>query len=291
MRAQSYQVNGIVLNVWEAGPPEGETIIFLHGFPEAGFAWEAQMAHFAAAGYRVLAPDQRGYNQSSKPNSVRAYHINNLVQDIVALIAAAGAQPVYLVGHDWGGGVAWHLAMQHPQLLRKLIILNMPHPQVMRQTLKHNGKQRLKSSYAGFFQVPLLPEWAASAFDFRLVERSLVRSSLPNTFSCQHIARYKDAWRQHGALTGMINWYRAYRFAGEKPVRVTVPTLVVWGCKDAFLLSEMAAQSVGWCDQGKLVLLPDATHWLHHEFPALVAAHIQDFIAARSFFVLPFDDL
>lgn len=276
---QHYLVNGISMRVWEAGPANGPVILFLHGFPEAGFAWQQQLQFFAARGYRALAPDQRGYSRSSKPRGIRAYRIQTLVQDMVSLIALYTREKIILVGHDWGGGVAWHLAIHFPQLLHRLVIINMPHPQVMRQTLKQNRRQQLRSSYAAFFQLPLLPEWTCRAFGFRLLQRSLVRSSVAGTFSPEQLEHYKEAWRQPGALTGMINWYRAYRFFKPKPTGpVEPPTLVIWGKKDAFLLAEMAPQSVARCSAGRLELVPDATHWIHHEQPERVSNLIFAFI-------------
>lgn len=279
MEATIYPVNGINLNVWEQGPANGPVILFLHGFPEAGFAWNKQASFFAAKGYRVLAPDQRGYNLSSKPKQVKDYQMDLLVADIADLINTVAQQKVVLVGHDWGGGVAWHLAMRHPELVERLVILNMPHPQVMHDYLKNNNRQRRKSSYAAFFQVPVLPEWVSGAFRFRMLERTLHRTALPGTFSNAQIAAYKKAWKQPGALTGMINWYRAYRFFNPKPFNtVEVPTLIIWGQKDPLLMAEMAQHSMLPCRQAQLSLLAHATHWLHHEDPDRVNNLIWDFI-------------
>lgn len=278
MTTTCYDVNGIRLHVWEEGPAQGQPILLLHGFPEAGFAWEKVMHLLAARGFRVMAPDQRGYNLSSKPKGVKAYRIGQLAADMVALLRAAGYTQVMVVGHDWGGGVAWHLALHHPEVVYKLVILNMPHPEVLRQTLRHNGRQRKKSSYAAFFQVPLIPEWLAARHNFRMLEQALTRTSLRGTFAPELLERYRAAWRQPQALTAMINWYRAYAFTQPRSTApITLPVIILWGRKDAFLLAEMAAGSAALCTNVRLELLDNATHWLHHEHPAWVAEQIGSF--------------
>jgi pimeloyl-ACP methyl ester carboxylesterase len=274
-----HQVNGITLHAVESGDVTGDYIIFLHGFPEFWYAWRAQISFFAEKGYRVIVPDQRGYNLTSKPFGVKSYCLNNLIADIAALIQKLTDKKVVLVGHDWGGAVAWQLALHYPQLLHHLVILNMPHAEVFNQTLKTNLTQMLHSSYAGFFQLPFLPEWASRSFDFGLLERSLLKTSRKGTFSKKDIATYKKAWQQPHALTAMINWYRAYKY-NSLPTSGTIqlPVLLIWGKKDQFLLSQMAQKSIDKCAIGKLVMVEDATHWIHHEQPHLVNTLIDDFI-------------
>ena len=272
-------VNGIRLHVAEAGDPKGEVILFLHGFPEFWYGWRKQLAFFAAHGYRVLAPDQRGYNLSSKPSGVKAYTLSQLTTDIADLIQQAIARKVYLVGHDWGGAVAWTVAQHYPNLLKKLVILNMPHLEVMQQELRTNPKQLLRSWYAGFFQLPVLPEAFSKAFNFKVLERSMCSTAKTGTFSEAEIEHYKSAWQQPQALTSMINWYRAYKYSELDTTRdVTVPTLLVWGRKDKFLSDSMAQPSIKKCLDGKLIFMDDATHWLHHEKPEEVNNFIFDFI-------------
>lgn len=205
IRENYYTVNGIQLYVAEAGDPEGEVILFLHGFPEFWYGWRRQIEFFASKGFRAMAPDQRGYNRSSKPSGVKAYAMQELTADIADLIQQVVQKKVYLVGHDWGGAVAWAMAQHYPHLLEKLIILNMPHPEVMQQNLRTNPKQLLKSWYTGFFQLPVLPEVTSSAFNFKVLERSMTSSANRGTFKEAEITRYKAAWRQPQALTAMIN--------------------------------------------------------------------------------------
>jgi len=274
-----YDVNGIQLHVAEAGDPAGKVVLFLHGFPEFWYGWHHQLAFFAQQGYRAVAPDQRGYNLSSKPRGVKAYTLAHLTADMAALIKQLTDQKIILVGHDWGGAVAWTMAREYPELIEKMIILNMPHLQVFTEHLRKNPKQLLKSWYADFFQIPLLPEIFSSAFYYWLLEKSMVQSALKSTFSVADIAHYKVAWRQKRALTAMINWYRAYKYnsaASAEPI--VVPTLLIWGKKDQFLNSAMAQPSIDKCRDGRLVFLPHATHWLHHEKPEEVNKLIFDFI-------------
>ena len=261
-----HNVNGIRLHVGHLGPGHGEVIVFLHGFPEFSESWMKQAVFFAEKGYHVILPDQRGYNLSSKPESVKDYALTHLVGDIAALITMFSSDPVYVAGHDWGGGVAWMLAQRHPELIRKLIILNMPHLDVMKQNLRNNPAQMLKSWYTVFFQIPFIPEQACGAFNFRPLALSLVQSALPHTFSREYLAACKAAWRQPGALTSMINWYRAFfRVPLETNLNIEMPVLLLWGAKDSYLTAKMADQSIKRCPNGQLIVLKNATHWLHHE--------------------------
>lgn len=274
-----YWVNGIVLQVKEAGPAEGKKLLFLHGFPEGGYGWRKQLPYFAERGYRVIVPDQRGYHKSSKPGSIKAYRMPELVRDIAELIGQLGQQKVVLLGHDWGGAVAWALAMQHPQLLEKLIILNLPHPEVMKQVLKHWPPQLLRSWYIGFFQLPWLPEQACRAANFKILEDSMHRTALPGTFTPAEMEQYKKAWRQPGAIRAMLNWYRAIRHHSPFYDRqIHLPTLLLWGRKDAFLSPRMAQPSIDKCSKGHLVMIEEATHWLQHEKAAEINQLIEDFV-------------
>jgi pimeloyl-ACP methyl ester carboxylesterase len=281
MKECFYEVNGIRLHVTESGPADGPVLIFLHGYPEFWYGWRKQIPFFAEQGYRVAVPDQRGYNLSSKPAGTKAYRISQLTQDIVELIAALGTEKVFLVGHDWGGAVAWNLAMHHPQLLHRLVIINMPHPVVMRKTLRRRLNQLRRSWYIFFFQLPLLPEWVISRGRFRLMRNSLQRTSLPGTFREADLEQYVAAWSQPGAFRAMLNWYRAAvrhrNPAIAQPPEVKTPLLLIWGARDAFLRTEMATQSLPYCRNGKLHLIPEATHWVHHEKSNEVNGAILDF--------------
>jgi pimeloyl-ACP methyl ester carboxylesterase len=274
-----HHLNGITLHTLEAGDPQATCLIFLHGFPECSYAWHKQLVYFARQGYRVLAPDQRGYNVSSKPTGVKAYRLEELVSDIVELIRARAGKKVVLVGHDWGGVVAWQLAISHPEWVEQLVIINIPHPAVFRHTLKTNPKQMARSSYAAFFQLPWLPEWLSQVANFAVLERSMVKTAKKGTFTKEVITTYKKAWQQPGAITAMLNWYRAFRYntlPGDGIVQL--PVLLIWGRKDQFLLPQMAQKSIEHCTNGKLVMVEEATHWIHHEQPDLINELIRKFI-------------
>jgi len=272
--------NGIIrLQAVAAGPKDGLVVVLLHGFPEFWYGWRRQIDPLAAAGFRVIVPDQRGYNLSSKPAGVASYALTELVSDVIAIADQLGQEKIFLGGHDWGAAVAWSTALLHPQRIAKLVVLNVPHPSVMRKFLSTRPRQLLRSWYMFFFQLPILPEAFFSALNFRIGARSLLRSSRPDTFSDEDLTQYRAAWSQPGAVTGMINWYRAlFRTRARFPDKtVRVPTRILWGERDAFLLAEMAHESLGYCMNAELFTFANATHWLQHEEPARVSELLIDF--------------
>jgi pimeloyl-ACP methyl ester carboxylesterase len=275
----TFHNGAIKLHAIGAGPPDGPVAILLHGFPEFWYSWHKQIEPLAAAGFRVIVPDQRGYNKSSKPRGAASYALSELTSDVLAIANQLGQERIFLAGHDWGAAVAWSFALLHPQRVSKLAILNVPHPSVMRRYLQTNRRQLRRSWYMFFFQLPFIPEAAFTAFNFRLGFRSLVRSSRPDTFSDDDLSQYRAAWSQPGALTGMINWYRAaFRYRSKFPdSTVHVPTRILWGERDAFLLSEMGHDSLRYCDNAELYTFASASHWLQHEEPARVSELLIDF--------------
>jgi len=275
----SFQNGAGSLHAVAAGPNDGPVVVLLHGFPEFSYGWRQQIEPLAATGFRVVVPDQRGYNLSSKPSGVAAYALAELVSDVIAIADQLGREKIFLAGHDWGAAVAWSAALLHPQRISKLAVLNVPHPSVMRKFLSTRPRQLLRSWYMFFFQLPWLPEIFFSAFNFRIVSRSLLRSSRPGTFSTEDLAQYRAAWSQPGALTGMINWYRALFRARVKfsDNIVRVPTRILWGDRDAFLLAEMARESLRYCTNAELFTFANATHWLQHEEAARVSELLIDF--------------
>ncbi len=274
--------NGVNLHVVQAGPEDGRLIIFLHGFPEFWYGWRQQIRYFAERGLRVWAPDQRGYNTSDKPAGVAAYSRDELAADVIGLIQAAGREKAIIVGHDWGAAVAWWLANKHPQHVEKLIILNVPHHSTFSQVIQTSPEQRRKSWYMGFFQIPWLPEAMLRANNWRAMSEALTKTSRPGTFSADDLAEYRRAWGQGKAMTTMINWYRS---VVQKPLenppspRITVPTLMIWGARDAFLGRELAQPSIDLCDDGRLVFIEEATHWVQHEEADRVNALMGEFLA------------
>ncbi len=281
IRHRTIATNGVRLHVVEAGPEDGPLLILLHGFPEFWYGWRQQIGPLAAAGYRVQVPDQRGYNLSGKPRRVASYNLDRLARDVLGLLDEAGTTKARVVGHDWGAVVGWWLGVRYPDRLERLALLNVPHPLVMEQTLWHSSTQRKKSNYMFFFQLPWLPERLFSRKDFAYAEKSLLGSSRPGTFSDEDLARYKAAWSQPRAVRSMIHWYRAAlraRPPRPKNPRVTVPTLLIWGTQDRFLGQEMAQPSIDLCDQGRLELIPEASHWVQLEEPERVNQLLLDFL-------------
>ena len=279
MENLSFKNGDVGLHAVAAGPRDGPVVVLLHGFPEFWHSWRKQIEPLAAAGFRVIVPDQRGYNLSSKPSGVAAYALTELVSDVIAIADQLSQRKILLAGHDWGAAVAWSTALMHPQRIAKLVVINVPHPSVMRKFLSRRPRQFLRSWYMFFFQIPWLPEAVFSAFDFHIGARSLLRSSRPGTFSPDDLAQYRAAWSQPGALTGMINWYRAlFRSRAKFPDKtVRVPTRILWGERDDFLLAEMAHESLRYCADAELFTFANSTHWLQHEQPARVSELLIDF--------------
>ncbi len=272
LRHRAVQTMGIELFAVEAGPQDGPLVILLHGFPEYWYGWRHQICPLADAGYRVLVPDQRGYHISDKPRKIRDYRVDVLARDIVGLIDDADRDTAHIVGHDWGGAVAWWLALAHPDRVERLAILNAPHPVVMRRALISSSAQRRRSWYFLWFQPPGHPERRLSADRFARLRRLLAASSREGTFSDEDFERYVEAWDGPGAMTGMINWYRALRYRPKLPhgPRVVPPTLVAWGTRDRFLGAELGQSSIELCDDGRLEPVESASHWIQHEEPELV---------------------
>ena len=279
------ETNGIRLHVVQAGPKSGVPVVLLHGFPEFWYGWRKQIPAFVEAGCRVILPDQRGYNLSDKPEGVKAYGVNILVDDIIGLIDALGYEKVNLVGHDWGAVVAWILANKYPERLHKLGIMNVPHPAVMKRFLQRDIEQIRRSSYVFFFQLPWLPEASMRADNWRNLERSLRGTSKIGSFTNEDIEKYKEAWSRPRAMTSMLNWYRAIlRHQPKLPqdLRIKVPTLMMWGVKDFALTHRMARPSMDYVDEGNLILFPEATHWVHLDAAEEVNHYLIDFIMDKA---------
>ncbi len=279
--SRTIATNGIHLHGVTAGPETGPLVLLLHGFPEFWYGWRHQIPALAAAGYHVWAPDQRGYNRSDKPQGIAAYGIETLAADVLGLIEASGRERVYLVGHDWGAAVAWWVAWKYPKRLHRLVILNVPHPAVMQRTVWRDTRQLRKSWYILFFQLPRLPEALLRRNHFAGLVWALPRSSRRGTFGDDDLRAYRQAWAQPGALTAMLNWYRAaFRQQGRLAQcgRIRVPTLMLWGVHDVALSRTMAPPSMALCDEGRLVFLEEATHWVQHEEPETVNRLLLDFL-------------
>ena len=277
--------NGIRLHVVQAGSRDHPLVILLHGFPEFSRSWRQQIPALVSAGYRVWAPDQRGYNLSDKPDGIAAYGLDILAEDVVGLIDAAGEQKAYLVGHDWGAAVAWHVAAVYPDRLKKLVILNVPHMKVMKKHLRSDLAQLRRSWYIFLFQIPWLAEKVLSWNNWERALQGMRKSARPGTFSRADLEAYRQAWSQPKAYTSMINWYRAMVRkppARRSSPRISVPTLMIWGVLDRYLGLEMAQESIDLCDDGRLELIEEATHWVQHEEPERVNHLIETFFKGQA---------
>ncbi|MBI5290575.1 MAG: alpha/beta hydrolase [Chloroflexi bacterium] len=284
MEHQQIATNGIQLHVVQDGPKDGPLVILLHGFPEFWYGWQHQLPYLAAAGYRVWVPDQRGYGLSDKPVGISAYTLDTLAADVVGLMDAAGQDQACLVGHDWGAAVAWWVAAKYPDRLKRMAVINVPHGAVMQRNLRHNRAQLLKSWYIFFFQLPWLPEALARLDNWKQVAGSLQHSSRPGTFTPADLEQYRQAWSQPGAYTSMLNWYRALVQKPSRPPAgscIRVPTLLIWGARDMFLGRELAQPSIDLCDDGRLILVEGASHWVHHEEADRVNELIDAFLQGR----------
>lgn len=272
----------VTLHTVQAGSQGGPLVILLHGFPEFWQGWRNQVPALAQAGFHVWVPDQRGYNLSDKPPEITAYNLDRLAEDIVGLVAAAGREQVYLVGHDWGAMVAWWVAIKHPRLLRKLAILNVPHPSTSIRFALRSPEQVARSWYIAFFQIPWLPETLLRLNNWQAVRRAMASTARPGAFSKRDLDCYVEAWSRPGAMRSMINWYRAGARTRREPVadkRVHVPTRIIWGAKDVALSRQLAPLSLEMCDDGELFFLEQGTHWVQHDEPDRVNELLLDFFA------------
>lgn len=268
------------LHYVEAG--SGPLVVLLHGFPEFWYSWRYQIPALAAAGFRAVAPDMRGYNRSDKPRGVRAYNGAALTGDVAKLIRACGAERAVVVGHDWGAAVAWQFAIAYPALLERLVIMNAPHPARFLRALR-TWRQARKSWYMFFFQLPWLPEIGLRAGRFATIRQMFRNDPLrPGAFSAEDIDRYVEAMAQPGALTAAINYYRAMfrqaRRARSGFPRIEAPVLVIWGERDRYLGTELAEPDRRLVPNVRVARLADASHWVQVDQPERVNAELLDFL-------------
>jgi pimeloyl-ACP methyl ester carboxylesterase len=274
-------VNGVRLHYVEAG--SGPLVILLHGFPEFWYSWRFQIPALAARGYRVVAPDMRGYNTSEKPPGVRSYLIDTLSDDVAGLIHYLGASKAVVAGHDWGGAVAWYMPMRHPAIVEKLIVLNAPHPGAFLRELR-TARQLRKSWYMLFFQLPWLPEAALHAGRFAMLDRVMRTDPVRgDAFSEADIRRYKRALNQPGALTATVNYYRALfrrspREAMREPPQIDCPTLLIWGEQDRYLGVPLTEGLDRWVPDIRVERIPDASHWVQVDAPERVNELMLEFL-------------
>jgi pimeloyl-ACP methyl ester carboxylesterase len=280
-------INSVRLHYVTVG--KGKLMMFLHGFPEFWYAWKDQLIEFGRD-YQAVAPDMRGYNLSSKPAEVEQYRMKYLINDIRALAEHLGHKKFILVAHDWGGGVAWPLAMRHPEFLEKLIIVNAPHPIIFMRELRDNPAQQKASQYILVHRTPEAEDILAKD-NYAILVSSLFKEGIKQGYFTEEDRKaYIEAWSQPGALTGSLNYYRATNLGsfvgGSDDVlsadpalfRVLVPTLVIWGEKDRWLLTGNLKGLESYVPNLTIKRIPDGSHWVIHEQPALVNSYIREFI-------------
>ena len=280
---RTVQANGFSFAVDEAG--EGDHLaLCLHGFPESRFSWRYQLPLLAELGYRAWAPDLRGYGETEpKPQAVSAYLIDRLMEDVAALIEASGARTVTLIGHDWGAGLAWTFAANTLRPLERLVIMNVPHPAVMNAHLRKSWAQLKKSWYMFFFQLPGIPERAMTRDGARAIRDAFQGMAIDKSnFRPDVLDRYAKDARRPGAMTGMLNWYRAAfrlqgKLAGPWPM-IETPTLIVWGEEDAALGVELLDGTDAYVRDLTIKRLPGVSHWVQQEAPEAVNAILREWL-------------
>ena len=272
---RTLEANGFRFAVDEAG--KGDRLaLCLHGFPESRFSWRFQLPLLAQMGYRAWAPDLRGYGDTEpKPQDVASYRIERLMEDVAALIDASGAREVTLIGHDWGAGLAWAFAANRVRPLQRLVIMNVPHPAVFAQHLRRSPRQLARSWYMMFFQLPRIPEWLNTRRDAAVIRRAFRGMAVDKSrFPDEVLDRYAADAQRPGAMTGMVNWYRAAarfpgKLAGPWPV-IEIPTLIVWGEADAALGLELLNGTEAFVSDLTVRRLPNVSHWVQQEAPDAV---------------------
>jgi pimeloyl-ACP methyl ester carboxylesterase len=285
IKYEDIRANGLRFRVATCG--EGNRLILLlHGFPELAYSWRHQMPALARLGYRVWAPDLRGYGGSDRPAKLRDYAIEALMADVAGLIDAAGAREVTLGGHDWGAVIAWFFASRRPRPIDRLVIMNVPHPQLFRDNM--TGRQLVRSLYALFFQIPWLPEKLLGMRGARLIGQAFLGSAVhKERFPDEVLEVYRAAARQPGALKAMLNYYRAISRGGARrqlklgfPV-IEVPTLMIWGEQDVALGKELTVGTERFVSDLTLRYLPDASHWVQQDAPDTVNAMLEAWLTGR----------
>jgi pimeloyl-ACP methyl ester carboxylesterase len=282
---------GVTLNLCLGGPEEAEPIILLHGFPESHRTWRNQLDDLSRY-WLVVAPDQRGFAASDRPEGVENYQTDKIIADIVALADALDIEQFTLVGHDWGGAVAWTAALTHPLRVKRLVIVNAPHPLVFQKSLIEDEPQREASQYINFFRSPGA-EAAITAMGLdAFFEKIMLGHSDPSKLPQEERQRYLDDWKQPGALTSMLNWYRASQLKVPTPgeeadaplwtkapfPKLRMPTLVVWGLKDVALLPVQLEGLDELVENLRIVTSPSAGHFITWEEPGTVTRAIREFI-------------
>lgn len=286
---------GVTLNVRSGGKEGGEPILFLHGFPESHRTWRYQLPDLARDHF-VVAPDQRGFAGSDRPEGVEEYETGRIVADVMALADALELKSFTLVGHDWGGAIAWAAALGHPFRVRRLVVVNAPHPKLFQESLIDDGAQRAASQYIRAFRSPLMEAGIKAMGLGAFFDKSFGSHADLSKVTPEERQEYLNEWSQEGVLTSMLNWYRAAKVevpaVGEeahKPLwlhgpfpKVAQPTLVVWGLRDKALLPVQLEGLHGLVKDLRIVTSPTAGHFIPWEEPETVTSAIRDFLEATT---------
>ena len=270
----TFRRDGLTFDVRDGGPPDGDAVVLLHGFPQDSTAWKSVEPLLQRNGLRTLAPDQRGYSPAARPAGRAAYRLSETVADVLALLDAAGLESAHVVGHDWGAAVAWALAGWHPDRVRSLTAISVPHPGAMARALV-TSDQGLRSYYIALFQLPVLPERLILANGAAPLRRVLSRGGLPDAA----VERYVRRMREPGALTAALGWYRAMPWSLQERVgKIRVPTLHLWSTGDAFLGRTATEDTARFVDAPyRLEVLEGVGHWI----PELAADAVADLVTAH----------
>ncbi|MEM6835430.1 MAG: alpha/beta hydrolase [Cyanobacteria bacterium P01_C01_bin.120] len=282
LQHQFVHSNGVRLHYVTQG--QGPLLLFLHGFPEFWYTWRHQIPVFAEH-FTVVAIDLRGYNDSDKPTAVSDYAIPTVVKDVSELITTLGHEQCYLVGHDWGGGIAWSMAYAHPAQVAKLIVLNCPHPQRFLEGFRL-PMQWLRSAYMGFFQLPWLPEWVLSANNYQFIDRAFDAMAVNRSaITPADVQAFRNAIARPGALQAGLNYYRnlwSAAFAQTEWPVLEVPTLLIWGENDPAFENSLVKGTEDYVRDFHLRYIPNCGHWVPQEYPELVNRYMADFLGVQN---------
>ena len=271
--------NGVNLHYVTQG--EGPLMLMLHGFPEFWYSWRHQIPEFAKD-FKVVAIDLRGYNDSDKPEDKSAYVMDEFIKDVAGVIKGLGYDRCVLVGHDWGGAIAWSFAYAHPEMVERLIVLNLPHPAKFAQGFS-TPQQLLRSSYVFFFQLPWIPELLLQSSDYQAIETAFTNMAVDKSaFTKADLEAYKNAAAKRGALTAMLNYYRNFfqqRMLSQDWSVLGVPTLMIWGENDTALGKELTYGTEAYVRDLQIKYIPDCSHWVQQEQPHLVNQYMREFLA------------
>ncbi len=289
IRERKVQANGLRFHVLETGSGD-RLALCLHGFPELGFSWRHQLPVLAELGFRAWAPDLRGYGGTDRPQGLHEYAIEKLMDDVAGLIDASGAKETVLLAHDWGGAIAWSFALRRIRPLARLIVMNLPHPAVFERVMRSGWRQRLRSWYMLFFQIPWLPERLLAMRRARAVTEAFRGMAVDKSqFPEEVLDVYRRAALEPGALTAMLNYYRAIvRGGGGRRMRsfgypiIETPTLMVWGEQDTALGVELTHGTEEFVPDLSLRRLPNASHWVQQDAPDAVNAILREWLATDS---------